>query len=322
MDMIDGDSFNATRITILAATFAITLLLRSKRRRICREPSRARAEIREKYLSRLIDGNDTTSINMVRHNQRNRVIAHNFLRSGETVSRYFNHVLYAIGQLRDEYVLPPSTQTPAWNPYPCFCSPAFDVAAFRGRKAYPTQNVLAAIDFNLRFTYVLAGWEGSTHDALVLRDALERPNGLSGKYYLVDAGYSTRPGFISPYRGVRYHLKEFGSRTPTNHKELFNLRHSSASTTIERAFGSLKGRFKVLSSRPFFPFKTQAELVLATCILHNYIISGSEDILIPFEEEWIPQQPQSESNIREQREEAQEWVARREQIACDMRANK
>lgn len=56
--------------------------------------------------------------------------------------------------------------------------PLSDVAAFRGRKSYPTQNVLAAVDFDLRFTYVLAGWEGSAHDSLVLRDALERPNGL------------------------------------------------------------------------------------------------------------------------------------------------
>jgi hypothetical protein len=37
---------------------------------------------------------------------------------------------------------------------------------------------MAAIDFNLRFTFVLAGWKGTTHDALVLRDALERENGL------------------------------------------------------------------------------------------------------------------------------------------------
>jgi len=50
--------------------------------------------------------------------------------------------------------------------------------SFRGRKSFATQNVMAAVDFNLRFTYVLAGWEGTTHDALVLRDALERPNGL------------------------------------------------------------------------------------------------------------------------------------------------
>jgi hypothetical protein len=50
--------------------------------------------------------------------------------------------------------------------------------AFRGRKSYATQNVMAAVDFDLRFTYVLAGWEGTAHDANVLRDALERVDGL------------------------------------------------------------------------------------------------------------------------------------------------
>jgi hypothetical protein len=50
--------------------------------------------------------------------------------------------------------------------------------AFRGRKTYTTQNVMAAVDFDLRFTYVLAGWEGSAHDACVLDDALARERGL------------------------------------------------------------------------------------------------------------------------------------------------
>jgi hypothetical protein len=50
--------------------------------------------------------------------------------------------------------------------------------AFRGRKYYTTQNVLAAVDFDLKFTYVLARWEGSAHDALILTDALERADGL------------------------------------------------------------------------------------------------------------------------------------------------
>jgi len=51
-------------------------------------------------------------------------------------------------------------------------------AAFRGRKNYPTQNVLATVDFDLKFTYVLVGWEGSAHDATILADALERDDGL------------------------------------------------------------------------------------------------------------------------------------------------
>jgi len=38
--------------------------------------------------------------------------------------------------------------------------------------------VVAVVDFDLRFTYVLAGWEGSAHDALILADALERDDGL------------------------------------------------------------------------------------------------------------------------------------------------
>jgi hypothetical protein len=60
-------------------------------------------------------------------------------------------------------------------------------ASFRCRNSYATQNVMAAVDFNLRFTFVLAGLEGIAHDALVLRDALERENGLrvpEGKYNL------------------------------------------------------------------------------------------------------------------------------------------
>jgi hypothetical protein len=51
-------------------------------------------------------------------------------------------------------------------------------AAFRGRKHTITQNVMVAVDFDLRFTYVLAGWEGSAHDALILSNALQRSDGL------------------------------------------------------------------------------------------------------------------------------------------------
>jgi hypothetical protein len=50
--------------------------------------------------------------------------------------------------------------------------------SFRGRKSHTTQNVMAAVYFDLWFTYVMAGREGMTNDALVLRDALERQNGL------------------------------------------------------------------------------------------------------------------------------------------------
>ncbi|XP_037404921.1 uncharacterized protein LOC119267603 isoform X1 [Triticum dicoccoides] len=164
--------------------------------------------------------------------------------------------------------------------------------AFRGRKKHTTQNVMAAVDFDLRFTYVLAGWEGTAHDATVLRDALIRENGLrvpQGKNFLVDAGYGVKPGFLPPFRGVRYHLNEWGNSPVQNDKELFNLRHSSLRTTVERAFGSLKRRFKILDdATPFFLYPTQVDIVVACCIIQNWVLNdGIDEYIIP-EDEWVP----------------------------------
>ena len=50
---------------------------------------------------------------------------------------------------------------------------------FRGHKDRTTQNVLAAISFDLKFTYVLTGQESSAHDLCVLNDAFARPGGFS-----------------------------------------------------------------------------------------------------------------------------------------------
>ena len=41
-----------------------------------------------------------------------------------------------------------------------------------------SQNVLVACNFDLKFIYVLSGWEGSAHDSKVLNDVLSRNNGL------------------------------------------------------------------------------------------------------------------------------------------------
>jgi len=49
---------------------------------------------------------------------------------------------------------------------------------FRGRKEGTTQNILAAITFDLKFICVLVGWEGSAHDLWVLGDTLSRSSGL------------------------------------------------------------------------------------------------------------------------------------------------
>ncbi|KAK1398439.1 hypothetical protein POM88_008302 [Heracleum sosnowskyi] len=48
-----------------------------------------------------------------------------------------------------------------------------DKVRFRNRKGELTTNVLAACTRDMQFTYILPGWEGSTHDNRVLRDDVE-----------------------------------------------------------------------------------------------------------------------------------------------------
>lgn len=54
-------------------------------------------------------------LNTVGHNLKNRLVSTNFDRFGETVSCYFNKVLRAIGELRDELIRPSSMDMLIWS---------------------------------------------------------------------------------------------------------------------------------------------------------------------------------------------------------------
>ena len=85
-------------------------------------------------------------------------------------------------------------------------------APYRNRKGEISQNVLAACSFDFKFVYILSGWEGSTSDSLVYQDARATDFHIpEGKYYLADAGYPNTDALLVPYRGVRYHLREWGN---------------------------------------------------------------------------------------------------------------
>lgn len=107
-----------------------------------------------------------------------------------------------------------------------------------------------------------------------MMDAMEK--GITmfpGRYYLADAGYALTLVTLTPYRGVRYHLKEWerGRRRPQNAKELYNLRHSSLRNIVERPFGVIKMRFPLLSSMHPYSFPTQIDLVMSCFMIHNFI---------------------------------------------------
>nr|CAD1840522.1 unnamed protein product [Ananas comosus var. bracteatus] len=95
------------------------------------------------------------------------------------------------------------------------------------------------------------------------------------KYYLVDFGYANTDRFLAPYRGERYHLSQFDvNAQPRRHRgprDLYNHRHAQLRNVVEKAFGILKRRLKVLRQATPFPYKVQCHIALACCVIHNFI---------------------------------------------------
>ncbi|XP_042005234.1 uncharacterized protein LOC121753976 isoform X2 [Salvia splendens] len=231
-------------------------------------------------------------LGVLAHHNKNRAQQHLFWRSGATVSFYVNKVLGAVLSLHVDLLTPPvpvgdDFTDHRWKWFKG-CLGALDGThinvlvrsadkpRYRTRKGQIATNTLAVCNRNMQFVYFLPGWEGSAGDSRVLRDAVAKQNGFKvpeGCYYLCDNAYANSNGFLTPYKGVRYHLKEWGPgmAAPQNPKELFNMRHTKARNVIERAFAVLKMRWGILRCASFYPIKTQIRLIMACFLLHNFI---------------------------------------------------
>nr|GEY09013.1 protein ALP1-like [Tanacetum cinerariifolium] len=93
---------------------------------------------------------------------------------------------------------------------------------------------------------------------------------MIGTYYLCDAGYTNGEGFLTPFRGQRYHLNDW-SNPPTTAKELYNKKHSSARNVIERCFGLIKARRAILRDNSYHPIESMPHIIIACCLMHNFI---------------------------------------------------
>jgi hypothetical protein len=247
-----------------------------------------------KSTSRIGPGEKLMLFLFVLTRNSNRSAAERWQHSGSTVSIIVHDVIDSIMRVRNCFCCIPDPDIvqskilndPKFYPYFSNCIGALDgthipavVSAldqkpFRNRKGFISQNVLAVVNFDMTFSYILAGWEGSAHDGRVLNDALTKGLHLfPSKFYLGDAGYALTPYCLTPYRGTRYHLKEWkaGNLRPQNKEELFNLRHSSLRNVIERVFGVVKKRFPILVTMPSYPYSTQISLVLCALYIHNFI---------------------------------------------------
>ena len=221
-----------------------------------------------------------------------------FVRSLETIVRKFDKVLECLIKLAKDIIRPVDRQfrtvhsklrSRKYAPFMDNCIGAIDgthiqvvvplatAAQHRNRHKEKSQNVMCVCDFDMRFTFVLAGWPGSVHDMRVFNDARSRfgdkfPKPPPNKFYLVDSGYPNRPGYLAPYKGLTYHFQEYRDGTmPRGKKEHFNFTHSSLRNVIERCFGVLKNKWRILFHLPSYPQQKQSKIIVACIALHNFI---------------------------------------------------
>ncbi|KAK2641760.1 hypothetical protein Ddye_023523 [Dipteronia dyeriana] len=132
----------------------------------------------------------------------------------------------------------------------------------------------------MMFTFVYTSWEGTANDSRVFLDAIGRQeNGLThpneGYYYVVDSGYINMLGFLTPYRGERYHLRDYEGQecAPRGLKKLFNYTHLSLRNVIKWCFDVFKAHFTVLKNMSNYHLNRQHLVPIACFVLHNFIRS-------------------------------------------------
>ncbi|KAL2242206.1 UNVERIFIED_CONTAM: hypothetical protein Sindi_0338600 [Sesamum indicum] len=222
-------------------------------------------------------------LSVVAHHKKICVVKHDFLRSGRTIHKHFHRVLRAVIKLynillvrstpiTDDCVDPRVVSGRWMETFIDVRVPEAEKGRYRTRKGHVAVNVLVHRQGGLRIP------TGSNSPLYNIPIAHENTT-FSGQYYLCDNGYANAEGFLTPYRGVRYHLREWdsGAGGPQDKFEFFNLKHSSARNVIERTFGLLKMRWGILRSPSFYPIKVQNRIILACCLLHNFLRTEMPD---------------------------------------------
>ena len=78
--------------------------------------------------------------------------------------------------------------------------------------------------------------------------------------------------------------------SPQNKEELFNLRHAQARNVIERIFGVLKKRFRILLIGPEYDITIQAQIPAALwgwCIALSQAIFRASQICVRLVSTWV-----------------------------------
>ena len=148
---------------------------------------------------------------------------------------------------------------------PIIAPPGDDEKAYVNRKNFHSINLQAVCDANLVFTDVFARCPGSNHDSFVLllshlHDQFEAGEFGNG-WLLGDSGYALKSWLLTPI-----------AEPTTSAEKKYNVSHRKTRCCIERAFGILKSRWRILDHTGghmcYLPEKA-CKIIYVCCILHN-----------------------------------------------------
>ncbi|XP_022852831.1 uncharacterized protein LOC111374395 [Olea europaea var. sylvestris] len=128
---------------------------------------------------------------IVGHTTRYNVIGDRFQHSNNTIHKWFKRVVRVVISIGTEIIRPTNqdiVHERILRKYPFFkdyidaidgtyvavWAPALRQSSFRGRKTNVTLNLMLTCDFDMKFTFVYCGWEGTANDSRVFVDAVIR----------------------------------------------------------------------------------------------------------------------------------------------------
>ena len=159
-------------------------------------------------------------------------------------------------------------------------APRLHAPDYYNRKGFHSVLLQGVVSAKCLFWDFDIGWAGSMHDAnLWGRSAIGQycEAGKLAPYALVgDAAYPCRPWMLAPFKGHKDGL--------SREEYHWNFVQSSTRMCVERAFGMLKGRWRILLKRMDVHLKNVPDMVSTCLILHNMCIIFGDSF---WREEWM-----------------------------------
>ena len=155
-------------------------------------------------------------------------------------------------------------------------APSHDSVAYYCQKGYYSCLLQEIVDVNCKFWDYDFGWAGQIHDWALFQKSEIGKKTMKGAFlpykFIGDAAYPMRPWFYSPFKGERTRL--------SRRKAHWNFIQSSTRMAVERAFGILKERWRVLLKQIDMPLRNLPDIVTACLCHHNLCIIEDDEFSI------------------------------------------